>query len=460
MSKSKMTEEIIKKNESVSRVFWRFAIPSVAAMLINGLYQIIDGIFVGHYVGYAGLAGINMAWPIIATVMGFGILIGMGAGSLLSMFRGERQFQKAALVLQTSIGLTIVFSLISMPIVAIWGKELLILQGAMGDSLLHGNDYLKVFIYSAPAAIASAVIPMLVRNDNSPKIATTLTIIGAVLNIVLDYLYIGVLAQGLQGAAIATAWSQSVVILLGIIYFLSHHAEIRLTRLAFDMKKAIRICHLGASSMVMFAYFSFVIALHNRLLMEYGSEVHVGAFAIIGYIATMYYLFAEGIASGMQPPISYDFGEQRYHRIKGTLMLALKVVLISGIITVALLVVFPEFFIRWFSDSTELIATAVAGMRLHLCALFLDGVLFLASVYFMAVGKAGKAMFVSIGNMVVQLPFLFFVPQWLGVDGVWLAVPMSNVVLTLVVVPMLWKDLTILMSKKVVINDATTVTTS
>ncbi|CAM3979999.1 MATE family efflux transporter [Vibrio neonatus] len=448
-----MTAEAINNNESVSRVFWRFAIPSVTAMLITGLYQIIDGIFVGHYVGYAGLAGINMAWPIIATIMGLGILIGMGAGSLISMFRGEKQYQKAALVLQTAISLTIMFSLISMPIVAIWGKDLLILQGAVGDSLMHGYDYLKVFIFSAPAAIASAVTPMLVRNDNSPKIATALTIIGALLNIVLDYLYIGVFEQGLQGAAIATALSQSVVILLGLIYFLSQHAEIRLTRLAFDIKKAIRICHLGASSMLMFAYFSFVVALHNRLLMEYGSELHVGAFAIIGYIATMYYLFAEGIASGMQPPISYDFGEQRYHRIKGTLILALKVVLISGVVTVVLLALFPEFFIGWFSDSPDLITTAVSGMRLHLCALFLDGVLFLASVYFMAVGKAAKAMFVSIGNMIVQLPFLFLVPQWLGVDGVWLAVPMSNVVLTLIVVPMMWKDIAILMNKKVVINE-------
>ncbi|OBT16791.1 MATE family efflux transporter [Vibrio sp. UCD-FRSSP16_10] len=445
-----MTADNIEKNESISRVFWRFAIPSVAAMLINGLYQIIDGIFVGHYVGYSGLAGINMAWPIIATIMGFGILVGMGAGSLISMYRGEKQLDKASSVLQAAIGLCILFSLISMPIVALWGRDLLLLQGASGDSLIHGYDYIKVFVYSAPAAIFSAAIPMLVRNDNSPKIATVLTIIGAVLNIALDYLYLGILEQGLQGAAIATALSQLIVIMLGFAYFLSNKAEIRLTGLSLNINKTIRTCQLGASSMLMFAYFSFVVALHNRLLMEYGSEIHVGAFAIIGYIATLYYLFAEGIASGMQPPISYDFGERRYHRIKGTLLLALKVVLISGLVTVALLNLFPEFFISWFSDSnTQLMATTTLGMRLHTSALFLDGVLFLASVYFMSVGKAGKAIFVSIGNMVVQIPFLFFVPQWLGVNGVWLAVPMSNIVLTIIVLPMLYKDVTALMNKEI-----------
>ncbi|PML09011.1 multidrug efflux protein [Vibrio breoganii] len=454
-----MTTEAIKQDESVSQVFWRFATPSVAAMLISGLYQIIDGIFVGHYVGYSGLAGINMAWPIIATIMGFGILVGMGAGSLVSMYRGERQPQQATNVLQTAIGLTILFSLISMPIIGVWGRDLLVLQGAAGESLTHGFNYISIFVYSAPMAISATVIPMLVRNDNSPKVATVLTIIGAVLNIILDYLYIGVLDQGLQGAAIATAISQLVVTVLGLAYFVSNKAEIRLTSLAFDFQKAFRICQLGASSMLMFAYFSFVIALHNRLLMHYGTEVHVGAFAIIGYIATMYYLFAEGIASGMQPPVSYDFGEKRYSRIKGTVALALKVVLISGVATVVLLNLFPEFFISWFSDSNaELIATTVTGMRLHLAALFLDGFLFLASVYFMAVGKAGKAMFVSVGNMLVQLPFLFFVPQWFGVEGVWVAVPLSNLALTMIVAPMLWKDIQALTNKEVAISDAVVAT--
>lgn len=433
----------IEKNESVSLVFWRFAIPSVAAMIVSGLYQVIDGIFVGYYVGYAGLAGINMAWPIIATVMGFGLLVGMGAGSQISTLRGEKNYRKATSVLESAISLTLLFSLISMPIVSLWGYELLQLQGAHSESLKHGFDYLQVFRYSAPAAIAGSVIPLLVRNDNSPKIATILTIIGALLNIVLDYLYLGIFDQGLHGAAVATAISQMMVVMLGLLYFFSSRAEIRLTRLTFNIKTAVKISKLGSSSMMMFAYFSFVIALHNRLLMTYGSEVHVGAFAIIGYIATMYYLFAEGIASGMQPPVSFDLGEKRYHRIRATVILAMKVVLISGIVSVILLNLFPQFFISWFTEADQhLIDTTILGLRLHLCALFLDGFLFLASVYFMAIGKGGKALFVSIGNMVVQLPFLYLIPQWVGVEGVWLAVPLSNIVLTLIVGPMLWKDLT------------------
>lgn len=442
-----MSTEAIKQDESVSRVFWRFAIPSVAAMLINGLYQIIDGIFVGHYVGYAGLAGINMAWPIIATIMGFGILAGMGAGSLISMARGANEKPRAQRVLNTTISLLFIFSAISMPVIMLFGHQLLELQGAQGLSLKHGYDYIYIFGYAAPFAIMASAMPILVRNDNSPKIATLLTILGAVLNIALDYLYLGVLDQGLQGAAIATAISQSVVVFLGMIYFFTSRAEIGITKLQLDIKATIEIFKLGSSSLMMFAYFSFVIALHNLLLMKYGSEIHVGAFAIIGYIATLYYLFAEGIAAGMQPPVSYDYGNRRPQRIKQTVALASKVILISGIATVALLNIFPEFFISLFASQDEVLLSAtIEGLRLHLSMLFLDGFLFLASVYFMSVGKGGKALFVSVGNMLVQFPFLYLVPQWLGVTGVWLAVPLSNLALTVVVAPMLWKDLRSLLS--------------
>ncbi len=437
-----MSTEAIKKDESVSRVFWRFAIPSVAAMLINGLYQIIDGIFVGHYVGYAGLAGINMAWPIIATIMGFGILAGMGAGSLISMARGAGDTPQAQRVLNTALGLLLLFSALSVPVVLLYGYDLLQLQGANGDSLKHGFDYINFFSYAAPFAIMAAAMPILVRNDDSPKVATVLTILGAVLNIGLDYLYLGILGQGLQGAAIATAISQSIVVVLGLIYFFTPMAKIRITKLSIEIKSAIEICKLGSSSLMMFAYFSFVIALHNLLLMKYGSEIHVGAFAIIGYIATLYYLFAEGIASGMQPPVSYDYGNQRPERVKQTVALASKVILISGVATVILLNLFPEFFISLFAAQDEaLLSATIEGLRLHLSMLFLDGFLFLASVYFMAVGKGGKALFVSMGNMLVQFPFLYLAPQWVGVTGVWLAVPLSNLALTLVVAPMLWKDL-------------------
>nr|WP_086937541.1 MATE family efflux transporter [Thaumasiovibrio occultus] len=431
----------IDKNESISKTFWRFAIPSVAAMVVNGLYQVIDGIFVGHYIGFQGLAGINMAWPILGSVMGLGVLIGMGGGSVMSIFRGEQDHNGTRTSVSTALALVVAFGALAMAFLHYFGLPLLHLQGATGEPLRMASEYLSVFSLGAMFTIGAGALPMLVRNDDSPKLSTTLTIIGAVTNIVLDYLMIGVMDMGLRGAAIATVLSQFTVVALAVIYFLSPYAQ---TRLSFNVSVnvAARTISLGASSLLMFMYFSFVAAVHNRLLMAYGSEVHVGAYAIIGYIATMYYLISEGIAGGLQPPVSYYFGAKQFSRIEATVKLAFKVIVLSGIATVVVINAFPTTIVNAFSQGDQtLLHVAAEGMRLHLFAVFLDGFLFLASVYFMAVGNGGKALMVSAGNMLIQVPFLLILPKLFGIDGVWMSVPLSNIALTAVVAPILWNDL-------------------
>jgi len=432
-------------NESVPKTYWRYAIPSIFAMLVNGLYQVIDGIFVGHFLGSAGLAAINMAIPILAAITGFGIMVGMGGGSLMSQYRGEQSSAKEQGALAGSIWLIVLFSLLAMLILMLFSEYLIALQGATGQVFLYAQGYLHVFSYGVLMTIGAAALPMLIRNDNSPTFSTLLIVIGALLNIVLDYLMIAVWQMGLQGVAIATVISQSVVVIIALIYFFSHYSQnkIKLSKASVDsMTKTV---HLGASSLFMFFYFGFVIALHNKLFVSYGGTVHVAAFAIVGYVATLYYLIAEGAASGLQPPVSYYFGAKQYHKISATLKLSCQVIVFSGITTVVLLNLFPNVLINLFSQGElQLSAVATTGIRLHLSTLFLDGFLFLVTIYYMAVGQANKALWVSAGNMLAQLPLLYFLPICLGVDGVWLAVPLSNILLTLVVAPILWKDLKLL----------------
>jgi putative MATE family efflux protein len=435
---------VINSNESISRTFWRYATPSIAAMVVNGLYQVVDGIFIGYYVGFEGLAGINMAIPIIAVVIGFGIMVGMGAGSLMSIYRGEGHNGKAQCILVNSFWLIAIMAGCSMLFIYYLGSSLLVLQGAESNLLFHSLDYINVFIWGAGVAIAAGVIPMLIRNDDSPNFATGLMILGAAINIVLDYVLIGLLGWGLEGAAIGTVIAELVVAIIGIGYFLSSRATIKLdlTQLKINFVMMRGILTLGVSSLFMFLYFSFVIAIHNKLLMSYGSAVQVGAFAIIGYIATLYYMIAEGIANGMQPPVSYYYGAQQVDRIKATVLLALKIVIVSGIATVVVLNLYPELIVNLFSNNDPALARETEnGLRLHLCALFLDGFLFIASVYFMAVNQGRKALAVSVGNIIIPLPFLYFLPQWFGVDGIWLSLPLSNVLLTLIVAPVLWRDI-------------------
>lgn len=429
---------------TINQNFWRYAIPSIAAMLVTGLYQIVDGIFVGHYVGYQGLAAINMAWPITYLLSGLGLMIGIGSGTLISIARGENNAQHAQRALDHAVLLIAVISVIAFALFVHFGETLLTIQGANYTIKALAFQYVQSFGWAAFITIFAGAMPMLIRNDDSPKIATGLLIAGALTNIVLDYLFIGVFKWQLQGAAIATIIAQSITVVGGIIYFYSSYSPLRIHFIIknIQFKHCWKIVSLGSSVLIMYLYASFVVALHNYQFMQYGTELTVGAFAIVGYMMTLYYLVAEGIAEGMQPPVSYYYGAKQPINIKKTTYLAIKITIIAGITWFSLLYSFPRTLIGLFNSShSALTSEAIAGIQLHLFAMFLDGLIVLATVYFMAVNKAGKALAISVSNMLVQLPFLYFLPQWLGVKGVWLSMPLSTILLSLIVMPLLWSDI-------------------
>lgn len=428
----------VQPSQSVAGAFWRFAMPSIVAMLVSGLYQIIDGFFVGHFVGADGLAGINIAIPLLGLIMGFGLLVGMGGGSVLSKYRGENNLVGTQATLVTALLLIVLIGLLATVVFIVFGQSLLNIQGATGVILEMSWSYVQIMSFGALISIGASAMPMLVRNDDSPNLATVFIIVGALTNIVLDYVFLGHLEMGLKGAAIATLIAQLATCILCLGYFTSSKAKTKLAVKRLDKTIAIRIVQLGSSNLVMFIYFSFVMAFHNMQFIAYGDTTQLAAFAIVGYLASFYYFFAEGLVSGLQPPVSYYLGAKQYKRITETVKLAFSVTVGSGIALVILFNIFPEIFISIFTTGNDaLLEASKNGIRLHLMALFLDGFLFMASIYFVAVGKSGQAFFVSVGNILVQFPFLFILPKYLGIDGVWLAVPISNIVFALIVLPML-----------------------
>ncbi|RUO31243.1 MATE family efflux transporter [Aliidiomarina soli] len=432
----------VQESQSVAGAFWRFAIPSIVAMLVSGLYQIIDGFFVGHFIGADGLASINMAIPLLGFIMGFGLLVGMGGGSLLSKYRGENNLPATQATLITALCLVVLIGLLATAVFITFGQGLLTIQGATDITMEMSWSYVQTMSFGALISIGASAMPILVRNDNSPNLATVFIVVGALTNIVLDYVFLGHLDMGLQGAAIATLIAQLATCVLCLRYFMSAKAKTKLTVKQFDKTIATRIVQLGSSNLVMFIYFSFVMAFHNMQFMAYGDTTQLAAFAIVGYIASAYYFFAEGLVSGLQPPVSYYLGAKQYKRITETVKLAFSVTVGSGIALVILFNMFPGVFVGIFTTGNEaLLEAGKHGIRLHLMALFLDGFLFMASVYFVAVGKSGQALFVALGNMFVQLPFLFILPKFIGIDGVWLAVPLSNIAFVLIVLPMLLVNL-------------------
>ncbi|KPU83441.1 multidrug transporter [Psychromonas sp. PRT-SC03] len=428
----------------IHKTFWKYAIPSLISMLASGLYQIIDGIFIGYYIGAPGLVAINIAWPIIGIIMGMGLMIGMGSGSLISTYLGEKNTQQAENVLLSSFILIIIFGALSYFLMQQFSIPLMRMQVNSEPALQLAIEYMNVETTFSIFIVASMAMPFLVRNNLSPNFATGLVILGAMINLALDPLFIGYFNWGMKGAAYATSIAQACVSIIALYYFFSAkgYLKIHIKNFKYQWKILLRSLGLGASSFTMYLYFSFVMAIHNLLFSIYGTEHSVAAYAIVGYLMIFYYLFAEGISEGMQPQVSYYNGAKSTENVNKVLFLSLKIVLSVGILWIILLNVFPDPFIKLFeSNNTILLNEAVKGIHLHLFSAFLDGFLVISTVYFLSVGEAKKSLFVSLANMLIQLPFLYFLPKIYGINGVWLALPISNLLLSCFIAPILYFDI-------------------
>ncbi|WP_151670679.1 MATE family efflux transporter [Nitrincola schmidtii] len=426
------------------KAFWHYTLPSLAALLVSGTYQIIDGIFVGHYIGADGLAGINFAWPFIGVMLAVGMMIGIGSGAQasLSLGAGEttnaRRYIGAGILLPLIAGLPIAFILLA----TIDG--FLNIQGATGDAAEFATEYLVMMSWAAPIVLASIVFPFLVRNLGSPRMATVAILVGAISNIFFDALFIAWLGWGLMGAALATILGESLSILVCVYALLKRQKLVTfcLQDLLPNLTLIHRITTTGFSSMIMYLYISFSVVLHNLLLMKYGSSLEVAAYSITGYLMAFYYLAAEGVAGGMQPLVSYYYGAKQIEKVKQTFTLALKVGVGSGIVFTFALLIFPTFFATVFNrHDSELLDITTWAIRLQLFALFLDGFLVIAACWFQALGKGRPAIFVSMGNIIIQLPFLGILPALIGQSGVWLAMPVSNICLSAVVIYLLIRQI-------------------
>jgi putative MATE family efflux protein len=432
---------------NVSATYWRYTWPTVLAMLVSGFYQIVDGIFIGHFIGADGLAAINIAWPWIGLIAGVGLMVGMGTGIHCSIALGQTHLHLVRQFIVHSLWLLLLLGLTVGAMVFVWGHQLLQIQGVEATVLDHGREYLHVFAGCSPLIMASLALPILVRNLGAPLLATGMMLAGAVVNVLLDYVFIAIMGWGLEGAAWATVLGESLSVIIGVVFLCSRASPfaVRHTDLWVWPQRAPYRAILGSgfSSLLMYLYASFAVVLHNAALMRYGTTVHVAAYAVTGYVMTLYYLLAEGLATGMQPLVSYFHGAGQHVAIRQTFRLALRWIVGSGMVFVGLIFWLPYAWTRIFvsPDDTALTQATVQALQLHLFALFIDGLLVLAAAYFQAINQNQKAIAITVMNMLIQVPALLILAPWLGVTGIFLALPISTVMLGVGIIVLLKRQL-------------------
>lgn len=422
----------------IRRLFWVYSIPAIIAMMINGIYAIADGMFIGHAMGAVGLAASNLAWPISSFILAFGVMIGTGAASHYSILVGAGNSDQARAYPANGLVLSLIASLLVGILVYLSSRQLLALQNASGEILEFANDYIQITALGSLPFILGTVFPILVRNDQKPRLATLMLVVGAIINIVLDWLFIIVMNLQLAGAAYSTIAAQLTLSLWGLGYFIpkwTKHSR-RLGNFKPNSRVLYGTITVGFSSFFSIIYIAFVVTIHNHLFLKLGDHIVLAAFAIVGYVQWIYYMFAEGIGVGIQPLVSYFFGANQQSKIRIVMTLGIIYTIGIGLVVYLVTILFPDLVSRAFVGSnmdTALVQTTRLGFKLHLFSLFADGFIVLCAAFFQAMARAKVATFIAAGNMMVQLPFLIILPNWFGVTGIWIAMPISNILLAVAV---------------------------
>ncbi len=419
----------------LSRLFWRYVTPTVAAMLITGIYVTIDGIFVGHVLGQDGMAGLMLAYPICAVLYAVGALIGMGASSLVSFYLGQGNPAKARHIVGNALVMVLLASALLSFIGIRYGEPMLAWMGAEGEIFTAGLSYLQAYAWLGVFAVLSMAFSSLLRNDGRPGFVTLIMVVGGLLNVLLDYLLMVVFPFGLAGVATATMLAQAVTGLACLWHFFTPRSQLRISwdTLRPDLRLMGETVRLGISSFLMYLYLSVVLALHNKALLAVGTSLHVAAYGVISYTEAFFYLVFEGIAMGIQPIASFNAGAGHWRRVLRIRNLALGVTLGIALCAMFPLYLWPEAAVYLFAgDNATLLPVASLGIWLYFWGLPMEGLLLVGATYFQAINRARIASLLTGGKLVLIGGFLWGFSTLWGVSGVWLALPTCSSLLVLV----------------------------
>jgi putative MATE family efflux protein len=420
--------------QSISKLLVRFSVPAIVGMMVNALYNVVDRIFIGRGVGALGIAGATVGFPIMLILMAFGMLVGLGGNALVSIRLGQKKKEEAELILGNSFVLLVLLALVLTAAGLFFLKPMLLLFGASEKILPYAQDYLRIILLGSIFQAIGFGMNNFIRGEGNPKIAMLTMLIGAVLNTILDPIFIFVLGLGVKGAALATIISQAAAASWVLLYFLGGKSllKIHLKNLRLNLQIVGKIISIGSAPFAMQLASSVMNAVLNRQLQTHGGDLAISTIGIIYSIFLMILMPIFGLNQGAQPIIGYNYGAQKYDRVKKTLQLAIAVATFWVIIGFVATQMFPHALVLLFNDNKELLSMGTGAMRIFLMMLPLIGFQVVSSSYFQAVGKPKPAMLLSLSRQVLFLiPLIIILPHFFGLKGIWYAGPTSDLLSSL-----------------------------
>ena len=433
------SENINQKNplavEKTGRLIARFAIPAIISMLVSSLYNIVDQIFIGQGIGYLGNAATNVSYPLSTICLAISLLIGIGSASRFSICLGKKEPERAARIAGNGIFFMAVAGILYLIVGEAFLTPLLTVFGATGEVLPFARQYAGITLIGMPFLILTNGMSNLIRADGKPKYSMVCIVAGAILNTILDPVFLFLLDWGIAGAALATILGQFLSFFLAMRY-LWRFQSIRLTKESFriDLKDSLQTFYMGTSSSINQVAITIVQIVLNNSLTYYGSqsvygkEIPLAACGIVMKTNAILLSIIVGISQGVQPIIGFNFGAGKYNRVKQAYLLAIKWNFAVSLVGFILFQFFPRPIISMFGSGDPLYFTfAIQFMRTFLFMALVNGVQLLSSNFFTAVGKAIKGLLLSLTRQVFFLiPLILLLPLQFGIWGVLLAGPIAD----------------------------------
>ncbi len=433
-------EANVLNDDRIGRLLLKLSLPAFMGMFVMALYNVVDTIFIGHYVGPLGIAALSIVFPIQMLTMGIGMMMGMGGASLISRLLGAGNAARAEHALGNSLTFTIIIS-VALTIIGLSNPDLwLRLMGASETILPYARDYMTIILAGVIFRTLAMAQNFLIRATGNARVPMIGMIMGASLNIVFDAIFIIPLGMGVKGAALATVIAQVITSLYFLRYYLSGKSFLRihLQNMVIEWDILKSILAIGISSFARTAAQSLAVIFVNRTLLTFGGDLAISSYGLIQRIMIFALMPSIVIGQGMQPILGFNYGAKRYGRALRVIKLAIVSATIYSIIAFCALYFAPELFIRVFTADSELIVLTADAARQIFLAVYLIGFIIIGSIVFQAIGKAPQAFVTAVARPALfLLPLVFILPNYWQLDGAWLAFPITDALTTILVLALL-----------------------
>ena len=435
-----MMQDNVLGTEKISKLFIKFSIPAILSLTIAGVQTMVDGIFLGNFVGTNAMASVNIAAPFMQLMIGMNLIIGIGGASYIGRSLGEGQVKRAQDIFKSACLFMIGLSIVILVLGFTFSHQLASFLGANDVLLADSSTYIKILALFAPFIGLSFILGVFVRCIGKPNVYLISSVASLFANIILNYVLIKQLKLGIVGAPIATGLSFTTSFLIAAIPFIKKSAVLNFFTGKFNWKLTGQLLYNGSSEGVSSLAAAISTFVFNMAFMRIAGEVGVSAFTAIGYISLFASLIVVGVSAGIGPVISYNYGAQLHDRVKQMMNISCKMAMIMGSALVMLIFLFGKYLIMMFvSDNQAVLDLALHGSKIYAFTFFFNGLNILFSGYFTSIGDALSSIIVAVcRGMIFILLGISILPQFIGISGVWMTVPVAEV-LTLLVVIFLFK---------------------